>query len=337
MKKNKVHIENYESYYLDYLENNLGEDEILDLFSFLNHHPHLKVDEELPTLQPIEKGLDQEFRNVLKMGGFPYKISRNNIDLFLLAKLENQLNESQEKALEQFLMRNPEYNAEDKLYAATVLKADESIVYPNKSGLKRKGKVILWPYFSSAAAACAVLFFWLLSDNANGLRPISAAKENKQVESIETTFTQTTNNPLAVKSTSSNVQTKQRSSFEKIGAEPIYLKENTAELTVVPNQVKSDVPNKMKVQYMEDQKLEKITLAQNQAKGKEKMYTPTAENNHAYAMAMKDFAQPVTKKIAELIKTEVDLKKDKDLNTKRERFFFKLGSFEFYRNRKVKE
>ena len=177
MKGNKINSENYESFYLDYLEGNLGENDTIELFAFLNIHPEFQVDDELFTLESSVPTLGDDFKNLLKTDIYSQVISLNNVDLFLIAQKEGQLNSEQSATLASFLELHPELKKEQKLYAAATLKADQSIVYGNKGGLKQKGKIILWPYFSAAAAACAVLLLWVLPNNNSELDAVSAAQD----------------------------------------------------------------------------------------------------------------------------------------------------------------
>jgi len=340
--KNKINSANYESFYLDYLEGNLGENDTLDLFAFLNENPHLQVEEDMPVLTSTEPALSSEFKNLLKTDLLSNKINWNNFDFFLIARLEGQLNTKQEEVLNLFLEEHPELKKEEKLYAATILAADKTIVFKGKSKLKQKGKVILWPYFSAAAAACAVMVLWLFSDNGISPNGISVAhdgevktmnKPNVSEVNPDSTYNLPSNNNTSID------PRKREESVQGINNNlPKQIADNT------PAPIKQENNKPIKVKIIEDQKLDKITLAQNQDKqnrqdklNRQDELNTTAMNTDSYGMTMKDVAPPVMRKLSEMIKTEVNMKRGKDEKANREGVFFKIGSFEYYRNRKSKE
>lgn len=213
----KITLNNYEAYLLDYFEGNLGLDDLALLKTFLNQHPELAIDlndEKLPSLNT--ENLNFEFKSEIKKSDVPL------IDEELVNYLENNLNAEQKVFVEQKLKSNPDlqklllaykktilsieniadfnknilYKTEDEfilqnksflymegllgkteaesfelelqknetlqkelsLLNKTKLASDQSVVYPDKSELKKEAKlIVLYSYRKIAAIAAAIL------------------------------------------------------------------------------------------------------------------------------------------------------------------------------------
>jgi hypothetical protein len=336
MNKQNINSTNYESFYLDYLEGNLNETGTLDLFAFLNEHPEFQVDEELPVLEQRGDFLGDDFKNLLKADLASEIISLNNIDFFLLAEKENQLSDEKKQELAAFVATNPKYRTDQKLYALSTLKADTSIVYAEKRNLKQRAPIVLWPYYSALAAACVVFIFWVFANQNNDLDVVSAASE------LNYTVKKRPNTQLAEDGKNEQIETHDdfvQNPKQNIRARKQILKQEIQlkEPMQVANTEKLEKPAKIKL--IDEEKLDNITLAfepnPKTTKDPKEDRVITAMST-GYGMAMKDVAPPITRKLSEIIKTDVKLKKGKDIKEDREGLFIKLGTFEFYRNKKAK-
>ncbi len=340
MNSNKINTENYESFYLDYLEGNLGENDTIDLFAFLNDHPELKVEDDLLVLENEKVTLGQDFKNLLKTDIASQAISLNNIDFFLIAQKEGQLNTRQLNELNAFLIEHPQFKKDQKMYALTTVEAHTSIVYADKKNLKQRAAIILWPYYSALAAACAVLFFWLMPAGPSNLEATSAAHDlnykiknlpnskvvNDDAVQVESNFdARFANNP----SFNEGVVKKEEAKFNLPQKENKQMAQEEKPVQTPKN------PTKLKV--IENQKLDNITIAMGPDKSKSNDEKKISNQNSDYAIAMKDVARPVTRKLSDIIKSEVKVKKGTDAKGEREGIFFKIGTFEFYRNKKVRQ
>lgn len=341
MNKQIINSDNYESFYLDYLEGNLNEEDTLDLFAFLNEHPEFQVDGDLVFVGQSDDSLGDDFKNLLKADLAGEAISLNNIDFFLIAEKENQLKEEKRKELLTFIAKHPDLKVDRKLYALATLEADMSIIYAEKKTLKQRAPIVLWPYFSAVAAASVVFFFWVFANQTSNLEAVSAASElHPSVKKIPNTQVAEGVNSESIQTNPDYIQNTKHQSTIKT---PIQQNTNTKELELkVPMQVanneKTEKPAKIKL--IDEEKADNVTIAfeQNPKKVKEpKEDQVITAMNSGYGMAMKDVAPPVTRKISEIIKTDVKVKKGKDIHEDREGIFIKLGSFEFYRNKKVKQ
>jgi len=103
------------------------------------------------------------------------QINRQSYEEFFLLYADGELNESEKKAVEEFIDRNPDLAGELSLIQETVLKPDGSIVFENKELLFKdesdERKVIYMRWFRIAAAAAVLITFsvigWLFFGDRN--------------------------------------------------------------------------------------------------------------------------------------------------------------------------
>lgn len=157
MKMN-IDINNYEAFYLDYLEGNLNDAEIVMFKKFLAENPDLELEEEALTYLPddFHPVLEEEFKAQFKIPDLAVPITSHNIDAFLIASMEGQLDADAQKALTAFLVLNPVYIADKAIFEKTILQPDLSIVYADKRKLKR---AVILPFVFRVAAVAAILIF----------------------------------------------------------------------------------------------------------------------------------------------------------------------------------
>jgi hypothetical protein len=160
-----INRDNYEVYFLDYVEGNLSSAQEEILLRFLKFNPDLL--EELQsfsnhTISPDQ--VDFPNKNLLKKR-FPEKpdiVSASDFDMFCIAYLEGDLTDEQRITFEEFLISNPDFEAKVKMYKATYL-SDELIPYPFKENLRRrKPKIVVWRVLLPVAAAAAILLMFLI-------------------------------------------------------------------------------------------------------------------------------------------------------------------------------
>jgi hypothetical protein len=162
-----ITLENYEAFYLDFLEGNLSEEDARALATFFEAHPELKLDEEdLPILSVDNSiGLTAFEKELLKKDDSNAIITPENAEFFIVSELENQLNDKQKSELNKVVASSEELKSEKAFYQKTIL-PKESILYPNKSELiqEKKARIIpLWLIGSSIAAASVGFFFFFQS------------------------------------------------------------------------------------------------------------------------------------------------------------------------------
>lgn len=161
----KINRNNYETFFLDYLEGNLSASEKEDLFSFLSVNPELKKELEEAEIVTLNNTKEHyENKEDLKKIYFDTEVSLRNFDHFSIASIEGDLNESQQKRLDIFIEENPILLKDFTLYKRVKLEADKSIVFFGKGSLKKNvsGRMVLLKRFSVAASlllVAAISFF----------------------------------------------------------------------------------------------------------------------------------------------------------------------------------
>lgn len=153
----KITRDNYESFFIDYMEGNLQENLIDQFLDFLNQNPDLK--EELHLFEEVRLPKEQlvfQEKNLL------YKNAADEtrrLENTAVAYLEGDLNADENKAFETYIAAHPELKKEYDLFTKTRLVADSGIKYQHKQKLyKKSGTVIVLNWVARAAAV--VILLW---------------------------------------------------------------------------------------------------------------------------------------------------------------------------------
>jgi hypothetical protein len=161
----KITRDNYEAYFLDYLEGNLDENLVDDFIDFLRQNPDLKA--ELGMAGTVKVELENvSFAKKGKLYKEKYDLE-TEFNRAAVARLEGDLQENEKTEFENYLTKHPEKKKEAALYEKTRLKADKSIVFRKKNKLYRYSvgrTILLW---STRIAAILVLGFLIyrVADN----------------------------------------------------------------------------------------------------------------------------------------------------------------------------
>ncbi len=164
----EINHNNYEIFFLDYLEGRLNQHQVAELRIFLEDFPGLK-DEfeglELLSLKPDKRviftGKEILKKQLVKPVG---RINEHNYQEFFIAASENDLSESDADSVRKFLMKNPLLQNEYDLTGHCRLQPDRSIVFPDKASLKKTVVIPLVPrllYYGAAVAATLLLLIGL--------------------------------------------------------------------------------------------------------------------------------------------------------------------------------
>lgn len=198
----KINRNNYEAYFLDYVEGNLDAALINDFIDFLQQNPDLKKELELfETISLSPK--DVSFNKKEKL----YKEKYDAEKVFnraAVANLENYISDNEKTDFENYILAHPEKKKDLALFEHTKLQADESIIYRGKKKLYKQPlqKVIL--FWTGRVAAVLILAFAVFTlVEKNFTKPIS---EN-QLAKTENNFT---NNEVVVKDKKTTVETEKK-------------------------------------------------------------------------------------------------------------------------------
>lgn len=183
----KITRENYELFFVDYIDNKLSRDNILELMAFLAENPDLE--EELEMVKEMK--LEPEMISFDAKADLKKTIvSTDKFNELCVGKIENNLSSAEEKKLAELIKQNPNHKKDFELFKQTILKPDLSVVFPDKTKLKRRISTpfsIFYKMAIPAAAAVALLIMFtynngLFNENINVKRNYIATKhENKNI------------------------------------------------------------------------------------------------------------------------------------------------------------
>ncbi len=314
-----VNKENYEAYYLDYLEGNLSESDCLEFENFLLSNPDLKVESDFFQIEPefsvnklsetIKSGLYQTDLDSSAINSF-------NVRDFLIADFDCLLSNDKSAELKKFLAVNKDYNNENHSIEKLKLIPDLNSVYAHKRNLKKAKIVYLKPLTLIASAAASIALFLLINTQNPGPGVDIAPAIRSSYSMIPENY--------AIKPNATN-------DFVISPSHPQFTADNS--------------PSNTKIREFEETKIE-ITLASTDlnlitkhlSKGESDLSEPYTmvpktvklEPDYAYLSLneMKNPIPPVTKKIADIIDNEVDFRTAKASDKKNGGFYIKIGKFE---------
>ena len=329
-----INIENYEAFYLDFLEGNLNEDENRAFLTFLEENPDLIQDEDLMSFSaenPLES-LDNNFIKNLKVFDKSETISAENYENFMIASVEKQLGVTKQTELKDFITKHKKLQEEYNLYQKAILFPDTTIVYAEKNKLKRGIVIPLYGKFISIAAALAIIFFAIPTNNPNlSSGELVASRrilnenplKNKKIDLIPSDKTNTNLSFDLKNSTSAKIIKKEENLLpsENIDVNSIAL------IEMKTRKINIEIPSK-------NSNFEIIPsdFASTFEKNKKTLKNSVAEESSYLAFSeMKNPAKIVTNTVAEKFKTKVDLRTAKASSKKQGGFFIKIGKFELSR------
>jgi len=149
--------DNYEPYFVDYLEGNLPEDQIDQFLDFLNQNPDLK--EELHLFEEVvlpEENIVFQDKQQLRKGQTDEKQLHENK---VIAYLEGDMDIHESRAFGAYLNQHPELQKEYKQFEKTRLIPDLSIRYTAKNKLYHKpARTVVMNWVARAAAVVVLLW-----------------------------------------------------------------------------------------------------------------------------------------------------------------------------------
>ena len=174
--------DNYESFFVDFLEGNLKADQIDQFLDFLNQNPDLK--EEMQLFEGVSLPEEQIVFSDKKQ---LYKSSADRKGSYqnrAIAYLEGDLASDDRKNFEDDLILIPELKKEYELYTKTQLIADSGIKYRDKKTLYRKsGKVILLNWVIRVAAV--IVLIWGIASLIQNENPTKQPTSNEAIAALK--------------------------------------------------------------------------------------------------------------------------------------------------------
>lgn len=241
----RISRENYEIWFIDWLDNNLTGSQAEELNSFLDENPDLQEEFNdlcVLNLRPtacILKGKEKLLRS---SSDLPEK----QLELLCAAAAENDLDEEQQKDLDEILSLEPEKIRTFEIYKRLRLKAPE-ISYHNKRKLFRLSAVqkvyrVAWTGLSAAAVVAIILMTGVLnrSGRVEDNTTIALKKTTPVPQTDKNTVGENKNQTLSEK-TELSVRKKTELVSENRQSKPVE-PENEIEKVSAPEKVNITVP-----------------------------------------------------------------------------------------------
>lgn len=156
----KITRDNYEIFFLDYLEGNLDEKLVNDFIGFLEENQDLR--QELQLFEPVEIPRDEESFS-RKRSLYRSELNQNEtFDHQAVAWLEGDLTGDEAAEFERWTEKHPEMKAELERYKKTILESDLSVTFKKKSNLYRypETRSLLWWSMRIAAILLVAVMLW---------------------------------------------------------------------------------------------------------------------------------------------------------------------------------
>ncbi len=168
-----INLNNYEEYFLLYIDNELSQEERMEVTTFLELHPQLNEEFNAlqNTVQSPEEGINLLDKSFLLKKVTSIYIDQNNFEEYFVAYHDKELNAQEQEEVENFIAGSPHYKTDFELIKKTKLVADEHIVFPNKNLLYKKekaGKVfpmMMWRALAAAVFTGFGLWFFISYSN----------------------------------------------------------------------------------------------------------------------------------------------------------------------------
>ena len=156
--------DNYEAYFVMYVDDELSAADRKAVENFVQHHPDLE--EELVMLQQSVLRADEhivfEQKELLfKVSDTPILINEHNYEQYFVLYGDDELTNEEKDKVEQFVHHNPKHQTEFELIQQAKLVADNTLTFPDKTYLYRTeeddSRVVAFPWWRLTAAAIALL------------------------------------------------------------------------------------------------------------------------------------------------------------------------------------
>ena len=154
-----IYRNNYEEYFILYMDNELGSEDRRVVEEFVQKHPDLK--EELEVLLQYKMTPDTSIvyngKHELMMSHNYSSIDLNNYEEWLVMYIDNELDAEQRKNVEQFAIQHPQVREELTLLKQTKLQPEQEVVFPGKELLFRRTEKVRVIYFNWRRIAVAAV------------------------------------------------------------------------------------------------------------------------------------------------------------------------------------
>jgi hypothetical protein len=189
--------DNYEAYFVMYVDDELHATERMAVEQFLQQNPDLE--EELVMLQqsvlrPDEGIVFNQKENLFRHTAIN-DINAGNCEEYFVLYGDDELTSEEKDKVEQFVYKHPQYQAEFELIQQVKLVPDNTFAFPDKSYLYRSeeedARVIAFPWWRFSAAAITILIigtvaFYLSTHFVATKNVVVVTPPTKSTEKIQT-------------------------------------------------------------------------------------------------------------------------------------------------------
>jgi hypothetical protein len=313
----RISIFNYEAFYLDFLEGNLGEEDTRMLMEFLDAHPECKLEDD--NIATIELDEYEVFgaKSDLKQVDEASIIDHDNAEHFLIAQAEGILNREKSRELDQFVAAHSEYTETREHYKAVYFSPDNTEMFVHKDDLKQVRKIAIWPYVASLSAAAVIAFLIYM----NGLTPNMEGSPVSHAAVIPTSLGQETK---VIKQSNGLKQSFEDAQSSLMGpvidGNPSTMEPSLSTLKTRPVQTA--------LLSFADKKLAPVSSIEPKESMEQSNDQSVYANNE-----MVNPIEPITNFISDRTNTEVDFQRRTPTAKKKGGFFVKIGKFSISRNK----
>jgi hypothetical protein len=194
-----INRDNYEAYFVMYVDNELNAAERKAVEQFIQQNPDLE--EEMVMLQQsvLRPNDDIVFepKEVLYKGATePLHITEQNCEEYFVLYGDDELTNAEKEKVEQFVYHHPQYQAEFELIQQVKLVPDNSLSFPDKAYLYRTeeddDRVIAFPWWRFSAAAITLLVIgslaWFIASHTGKHEEVAGAtpsvEKNNEIKTL---------------------------------------------------------------------------------------------------------------------------------------------------------
>jgi len=166
-----INRNNYEEFFLLYVDNELSASERQEVETFAAIHPDLKAELDMLSQTILPGGQAEVFMDkeiLFRTSDTGSLVNMMNYEGFFVKYADDELNNEEKAATEEFVYKHPECQEDFELIQQTKLHPDTSIRFPDKNLLyrqeetKRRPVLVMWMRFAAAAVLILLAgLFWL--------------------------------------------------------------------------------------------------------------------------------------------------------------------------------
>jgi hypothetical protein len=179
---------NYEIWFLDYLDGQLSNEQLDILLDFLEENPDLKAELRGVGAASLQSGSESLSQKELLMKSPEDIPGIAAMDQLCIARMENDLTEEEARQFDLRLTKEPTLEKEYSAFMLTRLNPADRVVYPYKSDLRKK-TIQFSPWVITAISSAAILILALILWPNNHVNPTAsiARVEQPQTHTLQPT------------------------------------------------------------------------------------------------------------------------------------------------------